>query len=406
MTNLLRTSAFEKDAIISGVGLSKVGRRTGIPSLALTADAARQAIDDAGLEPSDIDGVATLGDTSALEAMTHLGIAGGDYSDEFLTGGVINPVMSALSAVGCGKARHILVYRTVQMLGGAMTGGAPSAPKPTVLKSPPIEPRTPGSRRQIGANDDIDELLSARAYSAANWVALHCQRHMHEYGTTKEHLGWLAIGTRRHAGRNPAALYQQPMTMDDYLNARPISTPFGLFDCDVPVDGSVALVVSHRSHAAECPHPAVAVEAVGGSYGSGGWIHRTDYPRMASTDAAEQMWSRTDLKPADVQVAELYDGFTFLVLAWLEALGFCGEGESGPYVEGAQRISLDGMLPLNTYGGQLSAGRMHGYWLIHEAILQLRGEAGDRQVSPRPQVGVAAAGGGPIAGCLLLTCRR
>ena len=109
------------------------------------------------------------------------------------------------------------------------------------------------------------------------------------------------------------------------------------------------------------------------------------------------------MRPADVDVAQLYDGFTFLTLAWLEALGLCDEGGSGPFVEGGTRIALDGELPLNTYGGQLSAGRMHGYWVLHEACLQLRGLAGDRQVPNRPEVAVVAAGGGPIAGCVLLT---
>ena len=118
-----------------------------------------------------------------------------------------------------------------------------------------------------------------------------------------------------------------------------------------------------------------------GALGLGGWDQRPDYPKMASTDAAAEMWSRTDLKPADVDIAELYDGFTFLTLAWLEALGFCGDGEAGPFIEGAARIALDGQLPLNTYGGQLSAGRMHGNWVLHEACLQLRGEAGPRQVA-------------------------
>ena len=142
---------------------------------------------------------------------------------------------------------------------------------------------------------------------------------------------------------------------------------------------------------------------MGGSPGAGGWINRPDYPKMASIEAAEQMWSRTELTPADIDVAELYDGFTFLTLAWLEALGICGEGESGPFVEGGARIALDGELPLNTYGGQLSAGRMHGYWVLHEACLQLRGAAGERQVAGRPEVAVVSAGGGPIAGCILLT---
>lgn len=248
---------------------------------------------------------------------------------------------------------------------------------------------------------DVPRLLAAHAYSAANWLALHARRHMHLYGTTKEQLGWLALNSRRNAALNPRAAYRDPLTMDDYLSARLISDPFGLLDCDVPVDGSVAFVVSTADAAADCDHP-VRVAACGGSDGFGGWDQRPDYPKMASTDAAAEMWSRTDLKPDDVDLAELYDGFTFLTFAWLEALGFCGDGEAGPFVEGAARIALDGQLPLNTYGGQLSAGRMHGYWVLHEACLQLRGEAGERQVQRR-DVAVASNGGGPIAGCILLT---
>jgi acetyl-CoA acetyltransferase len=124
---------------------------------------------------------------------------------------------------------------------------------------------------------------------------------------------------------------------------------------------------------------------------------------MALRDAAAMLWSRTALGPGDVDVAELYDGFSFITLAWLEALGFCGKGEGGPFLEGGQRIARDGQIPLNTNGGQLSAGRLHGYGLLHEACAQLWGEAGDRQVPGGPEVAVAAAGGGPLAGCLLLT---
>ena len=163
--------------------------------------------------------------------------------------------------------------------------------------------------------------MAAHSYSAANWLAMHCRRHMELYGTTKEQLGWLAINSRRNAGLNPRAAYREPMTMDDYLTSRPVSTPFGLFDCDVPIDGSIAMVVSHADYAADCPNRPVAVEAIGGAYGSGGWFHRDDFPKMASTEAAAEMWSRTDLSATDVNVAELYDGFTFLTFAWLEALG-------------------------------------------------------------------------------------
>ena len=394
-------SHFEKDAIISGVGISRIGRKTGIPGLELTMEAVRAAIEDAGLTPSDIDGFATFGDTPPAEVLAELGIQAEDRSAGFETGGVLIPVMSAFRAVSERRSRHVLVYRTVAMLGGSMNQEA--SPLLAPLASPPVEPRAPGTRRKLKPFEDIDELVAAHSYSAANWLAMHCRRHMELYGTTKEQLGWLAVNSRRNAAFNPRAAFRDPMTMDDYLAARPVSTPFGLFDCDVPIDGSIAVVVSHADYGTDCPNRPVAVEAIGGTYGSGGWFHRDDFPKMASVEAAAEMWSRTDLTESDVDVAELYDGFTYLTFAWLEALGFCADGEAGPFVEGAKRIALDGALPLNTYGGQLSAGRMHGYWLLHEACLQLRGQAGDRQLARRPEVAVAAAGGGPIAACMVLT---
>jgi acetyl-CoA acetyltransferase len=396
-------SYFEKDAIISGIGISRIGRRTGIPGLDLTMEAVRTAIDDAGLTASDIDGIATLGDTPAAEVNAALQIEAADCGSGFGTGGLLNPVISACRAVSEGHARHVLIYRTIQMLGGTVPvkPDENTAPPPMARMFDTPEGETPPA---VGPMDDVNDLVAAQAYSAANWLALTCRRHMELYGTTKEQLGWLAINSRRNAALNPRAVYRDPITMDDYLGARMVSSPFGLLDCDVPIDGSVALVVSAADYAKDCPHRPVKVEAVGGSNGAGGWFHRADYPKMASADAAAQMWSRTDLTPADLNLAELYDGFTFLTFAWLEALGICGDGEAGPFVEGAERIALDGVLPLNTYGGQLSAGRMHGYWLVHETCLQLRGEAGERQVPRRPEVAVAAVGGGPIAGCMLLTC--
>jgi acetyl-CoA acetyltransferase len=388
----------EQRAILSGIGISRIGRRTGIPGLELTTEAAAAAIADAGLTGADIDGIATMGDTPLEDAARALGIAdpvyrGGGVDD----GGLLSPVMSALHAVAYGRARHVLVYRTVQMMGGTMLPAAAGAPAPRLAPQP-------GERGLVSVMGDMGPLLCAHAYSAANWLAMHCRRHMHLYGTTREQLGALAINTRRNAGLNPLAAYRAPMTMDEYLAARPVSTPFGLLDCDVPVDGSIAVVVSPADYARDCPSPPVRVAAIGGAGASAaGWVDRSDYPKMASVEAAAELWSRTDLTPKDVDVAELYDGFTFLTLAWLEALGLCGEGEAGPFVADGGRIALEGELPLNTYGGQLSAGRMHGYWVLHEACLQLRGQAGECQVRSNPEVAVVAAGGGPIAGCMLLT---
>ena len=384
----------EKRAIVSGFGISDVGRRLGVPALDLTVAASTAAIADAGLVPADVDGIATMGETPVADAAAALGIDPAYRGGGVDTGGLLSPVMSAFLAVAEGRARHVLVYRTVQMIGGAIVppDGGPRPPAPE------------GDGGRLGAvMGDMGPLLAAHAYSAANWLAMHCQRHMHLHGTTKEQLGWLAVSSRRHAALNPLAAYRQPMTLDDYLAARPVSSPFGLFDCDVPVDGSIAVVVSASDHAADCPHRPIRVEAMGGAEGVGGWTQRPDFPKMASVEAAAELWSRTELTPADVDVAELYDGFTFLTLAWLEALGLCEDGGSGPFVEGGARIALDGELPLNTYGGQLSAGRMHGYWVLHEACVQLRGDAGERQIRAQPEVAVVSAGGGPIAGCILLT---
>ena len=377
--------------VISGTGISQIGRRSGISAVDLTAQAATAAIADAGLTAVDIDGIITLGDTPAEEAAARLGIPDpGDFGKPLGSSGLLTPVVQAVEAVADGRARHVLVYRTVQMMGGTADAG----PKGSKLKAA----RPSEMEREFGY------LVAGHAYSAANWLAMHCRRHMDLYGTTREHLGWIAINARRNAARNPLAVYRDPITMQDYLDARPISAPFGLLDCDVPVDGSIALVVSTADHRANSPHGAVTVEATGGAGGAGGWFNRPDYPKMAATDAAADMWSKTSLKPADVDVAELYDGFSFLTLAWLEALGFCGDGEGGPFVEGGERIGPDGELPLNTYGGQLSAGRMHGYWVLHEACQQLRGCAGPTALAQRPEVAVVSAGGGPIAGCVLLSC--
>jgi hypothetical protein len=166
--------------------------------------------------------------------------------------------------------------------------------------------------------------------------------------------------------------------------------------------------VSHRDFARDLDHPAVHINAVGTALrGRPSWDQFDDMTTMAARDAGASMWDRTELLPADVDTAQLYDGFSILAITWLEALGFCGRGESGPFVEGGANIARDGLLPLNTAGGQLSGGRLHGFGLIHEACVQLRGEGGERQVvrpGGRPvEVAAVANGGGPIAGTMLLT---
>jgi acetyl-CoA acetyltransferase len=221
-------------------------------------------------------------------------------------------------------------------------------------------------------------------------------------------MAWIALNGRRNASVNPKAIYRDPMTLDDYLGVRMISSPLCLYDCDVPADGSTAVIVSRADAAPDLRKPPLYVRAMGTAiHGRPSWDQWDDLTTMALRDAGAHLWQRTDLTPEDVDVAELYDGFSFITMCWLEALGFCAKGESGAFVDGGERIARDGTIPLNTHGGQLSSGRLHGYGFLHEACVQLWGEGGDRQVvrpgGRQPEVAVAAAGGGPLAGCLLVT---
>lgn len=391
------------DAVISGIGQSAVGRRLFRSGLDLTIDAALDAIADAGLTTDDIDGLATYPGSYPMPP----GFSGPGTPDvqdalrlrlNWHRGGIegaaqLSALVDAVLAVSAGLARHVLVYRTVTESsaqaagreGIGLSGGGGGG----------------GGVPKMGGS--LQWSIPFRAYSAANWLAMNCRRHMHEFGTTTEQLAQISINGRRNAGLNPKAVYRDPMTLDDYLAARMITTPFRLYDCDAPVDGSTAVIVSAPEHASAVDHPVARVESVGTALrGRPSWDQFDDMTTMAARDAGAMLWERTTLTPVDVDVAELYDGFSFLTMVWLEALGFCGRGESGPYVEDGTSLALDGPLPVNTHGGQLSAGRLHGYGFVHEAVLQLRGEAGARQVAGRPEVAAVANGGGPVAGALLL----
>jgi acetyl-CoA acetyltransferase len=398
------TEVAEGRAVIAGVGQSQVGRRIYRQPLDLTVEAVLAAIEDAGLTRSDIDGIATYpGNMDVPPGFSGVGVT--ELQDAlrldvaWFAGGLEAPgqlgsVVNAVAAVAAGLANHVVCFRTVTE---ASAQGDQGRSAVTIG----------GGGSGIRMGGFMQWTLPFGAPSAANWIAMMAMRHFHEFGTTREQLGQIALTARRNAARNPKAIYTEPMTMEEYLSVRMISEPLCLYDCDVPADGSTAVVVSRADAAPDLRRPPVAVEAVGTAIrGRPSWDQWDDLTTMACRDAGAMLWGRTTLTPVDVDVAELYDGFSFITLAWLEALGFCGHGESGPFVEGGQRIALDGELPLNTHGGQLSAGRLHGYGFLHEACLQLWGEAGERQVQGSPQVAVAAAGGGPLAGCMLLTAPR
>lgn len=386
----------EDQALLAGVGVSKVGRRLDASALQLTLDAVRVAVADAGLEMADIDGMATypgatvsyvpgfvgpdlyeVQDALGLDLGWHLGVPQGAAQ--------IAPLIEAVLAVGAGLCRNAVVFRTVTEASGQAGRG-----------------RGGVGAALAEAPGPFAWLLPVGALSAANWAALSAARYLHDTGASREQLSWIARVHRAHAGRNPSAVYTEPLSFEEYMGARMISDPLCLYDCDVPVDGATAVVVSRADQRHDLRHP-VRIEAMGTAIRDRPfWDQRRDLTTMAAHDAAAQMWTRTDLEAEDVDVALLYDGFSILTVLWLEAMGFCGRGEALDFVAGGSRVALDGALPLNPHGGQLSAGRLHGWGFVAEAIVQIRGEGAERQVDGA-SVAAVGVGGGPVGGAILLT---
>ncbi|MGW1028972.1 thiolase C-terminal domain-containing protein [Streptomyces sp. NPDC002577] len=391
----VRTEKFEEKAALTGIGASELGRRLMRSPLSLTIEACERAVADAGLTLDDIDGLSTYpgagafggfaeGGVTALESA--LGIRPTWYNGGGETFGPGGSLIAAMLAVAGGLARHVLCFRTLW-----------EATHADLARRGKLPQSVPG--RVDGTNA---WRMPFGATSAAHVLAQNAQRHFHRYGTTRETLGWIALNQRANAALNPTAIYRDPLTMDDYLSARTITTPFGLYDCDVPCDGAVAVIVSAVDAARDLARPPVLVEAVGTQI-----IERLDWDQSTSTHEpqvlgqAAHLWSRTSLRPSDVDVALLYDGFTLNCLSWIEALGFCGIGEAKDFLDGGKNIARDGVLPLNTHGGQLSHGRTHGMGLVHEAVVQLRGEGGARQVADA-RVAAVSSGGLTPSGVLLL----
>jgi len=397
------TEKYEDKVALSGIGMSRIGRRLMVDPLALTVAACRKAVEDAGLRFEDIDGLSTYpagapgggfseGGVSALEDTLRLRPTWYNGGPE--TFGPAGSVVAAMIAVAAGLCRHVLCFRTVWQAtyaallaagptsGGAMANGMAG-----------------GSARVSGQSQ---WMAPFGVGSAANTLAMPASHHFKKYGTRRETLGWIALNARANAALNPAAIYREPLTMDDYLSARLITTPFGLYDCDVPCDAAVAVVVSALDAARDLSKPPVLVEAVGTQMTERvAWDQGTMTHEPQVLGPAAHLWTRTHLRPADVDVALLYDGFTFNCLSWLEGLGFCGIGEAKDFLEGGKNIARDGIVALNPHGGQLSAGRTHGMGFVHEAVVQLRGEGGARQVDGA-EVAVLSSGGLTPSGAILL----
>jgi acetyl-CoA acetyltransferase len=381
-----------REAYITGIGMSEVGVRLTRSPLGLTMDAVKEAIADAGLTFEQIDGVSTypgkmqiymgfspvgvedVVEACGLKTRWHAGTAEATAQ--------LGAIAEAAAAVRAGLARHIICFRTVY------EAAALARPE----EFPPLE-----RRKDITGNSQWVSPFGA--FSAACWTAQFATRHMKRYGMTREQLAQVAINDHRNATLNPRAIVKEPLTMDKYMDARMISTPFCLYDCDRFTDVSTVVIVSAGDALDEIKSTPVRIAASAGSSERYSW----DQAEWAAAyPTGRDLWLNTDYTVGDLDMVQLYDGFAFQPITWLEGLGVCEVGEGHKFIEGGTRIALDGELPMNTGGGQLGWGRLHGFGYAYESVVQLRGEGGQRQVKDEPKLAVATSGGGPMAAALLL----
>ena len=381
------------EAYVTGVGQSEVGVRLSRSPMGLTMDAIRQAMDNAGLTFDQIDGVATYPGRMASflgfspigtdEVIEQCGIKARWHMGAGEIPAQLSAIAEAANAIKTGQARHIICFRTVY------EAAAMSRPE----EFPPL-------RREF-VDGGSQWTAPFFAISAACWVAQYANRHMKRYGMTREQLAQVALNANRNGLANPnaRAISKKPLTIDEYMDARLITTPFCLYDCDRFTDCSTVLILSAGDALDEVKSTPVRIAATAGAVERYSW----DQPEwMASYATGPDLWAKTDYKPKDVDTVQFYDGFAFFPITWLEALGFCEVGEGHRFIEGGTRIARDGELPLNTGGGQIGAGRLHGFGFAHEAVVQLTGQGGERQIPGDPKVAVATSGGGPLAAALLL----
>src|SRR5579872_7296157 len=379
-----------KTAIV-GIGYSEITRRSQKPLGLLAVAACRAALEDCGLRAGQIDGLTTYPESpfagagnrdgidvvSVMYLVNHLPLAPDiRWYAQIETGMIASPIIEAANALIAGACDYVLVWRAMHRpearRAGSGGGGAPRA------------------------SGDAQFMAPWGCSSIVQWHALAWQRYMHRYGATREALAALALNSRRNANLNPRAFfYSQPMSREDYFNSRWIAEPLCLYDCDVPIDGCVAIVMTTAERARELKNPPAYIAG----WGQNTAARRTllhyaldDYMECGGS-LARKLWASAGLGPGDMDAAELYDGFNPSTLYWLEAAGFCRQGEGGQFVQNG-RIALEGELPVNTFGGSLSEGRMHGMGHIAEAVRQVTGRADKRQI--KEAEAVCAIDGSPM----------
>ncbi|WP_419995820.1 acetyl-CoA acetyltransferase [Streptomyces boninensis] len=372
----------QRRVAVAGVALSDCGRVDDKTALQLHAQAARRALADSGLDRSVIDGVASAGTgtLAPVEVAEYLGLKP-TWVDSTAVGGSTWEVMAAhaADAIAAGHANAVLLVY------GSTARADLKAGRRTANLS-------------FGAGGPL-QFEVPYGHTLVAKYAMAARRHMHEYGTTLEQLAEVAVQARANAAYNPDAMYRDPVTVDDVLSGRIIADPFTKLHCCIRSDGGAAVLLVAEEYLQDAAKAPVWVLGTGEHTSHAAMSEWEDFTVSPAAVSGRLAFERAGVRPADIDVAELYDAFTYMTLVTLEDLGFCAKGEGGAYVEKG-RIGLGGELPVNTDGGGLSACHpgMRGLFLLVEAVRQLRGEAGERQVRKDggrlPELAVASGTGG------------
>lgn len=367
---------------ITGIALSDCGRVDEATPYALHAQAARRALADAGLTPDVVDGFASagLGTLAPVEVAEYLGLKP-RWVDSTSVGGSTWEVMAAhaADAIRAGHARAVLL----------VYGSTARAD---------IKAKRRTSNLSFGARGPL-QFEVPYGHSLIAKYAMAARRHMHEYGTTLEQLAQVAVQARANASRNPDAMFRDPITVDEVLDGPMIADPFTKLHCCIRSDGGAAVLLVAEDLVRDCAKPPVWVLGTGEHVSHTTMSEWDDFTVSPAAASGRLAFERAGVTPAEIDIAEIYDAFTYMTLVTLEDLGFCAKGEGGAFVEKG-RLLHDGELPTNTDGGGLSAQHpgMRGLFLLVEAARQLRGEAGDHQVrrtdGSLPQLAVASGTGG------------
>jgi acetyl-CoA acetyltransferase len=402
------------NACIVGVGETRYAKWGGITEVSeyqLAVKAVLAALDDAGIPVDQVDGLASFADdrNEATFMAADLGIHELRYATmSWLPGGggACAAVSNAATAVERGQAEVVVVYRSLCQgqfrRFGRGPGNRPADARPTA--------RPAGIRRAKSLLEaHVAFTMPFGMFGPPIAYAMVTNRHMHKYGTTPEQLGAVAVTTRAHARRNPrAVMRERPMTMDDYLSSRMVSDPFRLFDCCLESDGACAVVVTTAERATDARRAAVEIlssaQGTLRGFGHGQYSNVSmpddDYASAGARQVAARLWGRAGTGPEDVDVAQVYDHFTGLVLMSLEDFGFCKPGEGGPFAASGALAWPDGSIPMNTHGGSLSEAYVHGLNHVVEGVRQLRGES-TCQVEGAQTCLVTSAAGVPTSALVL-----